>query len=445
MRLRLVISIFPLVAATLAMAAPAPAPAVSFARDVAPILRERCTGCHDGRKAKGKYRLDSFEWLRKPGGSGEAPVVPGDPVKSPLHRLLLAADPDDRMPKDADPLPAAQIERIGRWIREGAAFDGPDPKASLDSLRGPTVHPVPPSRYPRPVPVAGLAFRPGGAEIASGGYHEVLVHDAVRGTLSRRITNIAERVAALAWSPDGARLAVAGGTPGRDGEVVLVDAAGGTNRAVLASSGDLFLAVAFAPGGGRLLAGGTDNAVSCFDVATGKRAWFLAHHADWVTGIAWNAAGDRFATSSRDRTARVCDGTTGEAVASFTEHGAAVLCVAFAPDGKQAWTGGRDARLRAWDAANSDTRQNLDGFDADVSRVAMVDGRVVAGAANGRIRRFAASDPKETATLCGSGSPITALAVDEASKAFAVGTHDGRVRIWKPDAAEPSIEFPTAP
>ena len=143
MRLRLVILILPLVAATLAGAAPEPA--VSFLRDVAPILRERCTGCHDGRKAKGKYRLDSFDWLRKPGSSGESPVVPGDPAKSPLHRLLLAPDPDDRMPKDADPLPAAQIDRIARWIREGAAFDGPDPKASLDSLRGPLVHPAPPA------------------------------------------------------------------------------------------------------------------------------------------------------------------------------------------------------------------------------------------------------------------------------------------------------------
>ncbi len=418
---------------------------VSFRRDLVPLLRERCVTCHGPQKAKGGYRLDTFERLLQPGRSGDLPVVRGDPVRSPFHRLLLARDPDDRMPKDADPLAPEQIALIGRWIKEGAPFDGPDPKASLESLPNPVSHPAAPARYPRPIAVAALAFGPGGTELAAGGYHEVLIFETATGSLRRRLAHLPERIAGLAWSPDGSTLAVAGGTPGRSGEVSLIDVNSGERRALLASAGDLYLAVVFSPDGRRLLAGGTDNAVSSFEVATGRREWFLAQHADWVTALAWSPDGTRFATASRDRTARVCEAVTGEAVASYTEHGAAVLSVAFTPDGKQVWSGGRDKRLRAWDAVNSETRQNLGEFDDDVSAVAVADGRLFAAGADGRVRHHLISDPGKVATYSEIGERITAMAVDAGSHQLAAASQEGRIRIWAFDRMEPLRSWLAAP
>src|SRR5687768_8559260 len=64
---------------------------VSFTRDVAPVLRKKCLTCHDPEKAKGNYRLDTFELLRKPGSSKIAPITPGDPSQSHLYELLTAS------------------------------------------------------------------------------------------------------------------------------------------------------------------------------------------------------------------------------------------------------------------------------------------------------------------------------------------------------------------
>src|SRR5688572_24703496 len=177
---------------------------VSFTRDVAPVLRAKCLTCHGPEKAKGNYRLDTFELLKKPGSSKIAPITAGDPSQSHLYELLTASDEDDRMPQKDEPLPTAQIASIERWIREGATFDGPDPKASLASLVGFTEQPEAPGAYASPVPIIALAFHPGEDQIAVGGYHEVTIWDAADGRLRRRLGNVAQRTFALAYSHDGA-------------------------------------------------------------------------------------------------------------------------------------------------------------------------------------------------------------------------------------------------
>ena len=81
--------------------------AVSFSKDIAPLLQAKCVTCHNAEITKGGYRLHTFAELLKPGESKDSPLVAGDPAKSKLHQLLLATDPDDRMPQKDDPLPPA--------------------------------------------------------------------------------------------------------------------------------------------------------------------------------------------------------------------------------------------------------------------------------------------------------------------------------------------------
>src|SRR5687768_9621664 len=92
---------------------------VSFARDVAPVLLNRCQGCHGPDKSKGDYRLDTFERLLAPGSSGAPIVTPGKPDESNLYRLLVTPDEDDRMPKKGGPLAPAEADLVKRWIEQG--------------------------------------------------------------------------------------------------------------------------------------------------------------------------------------------------------------------------------------------------------------------------------------------------------------------------------------
>jgi len=196
---------------------------VSFTRDIAPILQQKCVTCHGPEKSKGGLQLHTFATLLKGGESKEPSITPGQPARSKLYQLLITKDVEDRMPQKDDPLPPAQIAFIERWIQEGAPFDGPDPKATLASLLPQASHPDPPASYSRPVPVLAVAFRPDGKELAVSGYHEVTCWSPADGTLLRRIKNIAQQTQCLSFSPDGSMLAVGGGTPGRLGEVKFID------------------------------------------------------------------------------------------------------------------------------------------------------------------------------------------------------------------------------
>ena len=94
----------------------APASAkVDFAKEIAPVLAQRCLECHGPEKQKGKLRLDTRET------AFEHVIVPGKPGESELLKLIsLPEGHDDIMPAKGDPLSKAQIDLIRQWIEEGA-------------------------------------------------------------------------------------------------------------------------------------------------------------------------------------------------------------------------------------------------------------------------------------------------------------------------------------
>jgi hypothetical protein len=98
--------------------ATAPAARVDFQKQIQPILAERCLECHSQDKRKGGLSLAAYPDILDGGKDG--PVVrPGRSADSLLvHRATGEIEP--QMPKDEEPLAAAEIALIRRWIDEGA-------------------------------------------------------------------------------------------------------------------------------------------------------------------------------------------------------------------------------------------------------------------------------------------------------------------------------------
>ena len=94
---------------------------VDFVRDVQPILQSQCYECHGPEKARGRLRLDRRAGAMSGGATGAA-VIPGNSEGSLLVRRILGLDDEERMPKDGDPLPEAQIALIRAWIDQGAVW-----------------------------------------------------------------------------------------------------------------------------------------------------------------------------------------------------------------------------------------------------------------------------------------------------------------------------------
>ncbi len=95
---------------------------VDFARDVRPILEERCFKCHSGEKPKSGLRLDARKRALRGGNSGEKAIVGGHPEKSRLLELVKGEKEGERMPPKGDPLTAEQIALLQKWIEQGAPW-----------------------------------------------------------------------------------------------------------------------------------------------------------------------------------------------------------------------------------------------------------------------------------------------------------------------------------
>jgi hypothetical protein len=404
---------------------------VSFKADIAPLLNRRCATCHNEETPKGRYRLDSFARLLKPGESDEKPVVAGKPKDSQLYQLLIEPDPHDRMPQKADPLPEAEVGLIERWIKEGAGFDGGTPERPLVEMARETfLHPAP-EHYGRAVPVTGLAFSPDGTQLATSGYAEVLIWNAADGSLIRRIGGMPERISALAWDRKANRIAVAGGTPSQWGTVALADPLGQMPVRILCDMPETGLAVAFSPDGKTLAAGGGDRTIRLFDVATGKQTHVFRQHADWVQSVVFSPDGTKLLSASRDRTARILNAQSGDIETTYTGHDAPLLQAIFT--GK---TGDEVLSLAAhskeihhWTVAKP-TKPKLMKSETEISQFVRNNWALVLSHPQKTVEIEQLSDEKTIFTLLGHRDTVESMAVD-ASGNLATGGYDGTVLLWE--------------
>ncbi len=115
-----------------ASAKPKAGTALSFSKDIAPWLVESCGRCHVD-KASGGFAMATYEELRK-GSKAGVVLFPGDPDSSPI----VTAIEGGIMPPNGNKVSPERLGLLKDWIRQGAPFDGSDPKGSIKTLSGNT-------------------------------------------------------------------------------------------------------------------------------------------------------------------------------------------------------------------------------------------------------------------------------------------------------------------
>jgi cytochrome c553 len=99
-------------------------PALTFEKDVRPILKANCFHCHgEEGETKGGLDVRLARFLQKGGESGPA-IIPGDAAKSHLIELVKAGE----MPKGKNKLKERDVAILEKWIADGAKTARPEPE-----------------------------------------------------------------------------------------------------------------------------------------------------------------------------------------------------------------------------------------------------------------------------------------------------------------------------
>jgi WD40 repeat protein len=209
------------------------------------------------------------------------------------------------------------------------------------------------ARFRHPSYVRAVAFSPDGKRLASSCEKALKVWDMATLRESWSADLDASRMSAwritlhLAFAPDGKTLAA--GTGGND--LRLYDAANGRVIATCAGHTDLVLCTAYSPDGKHLASGSFDKTVKLWDPATHRVCHTLTGHTDWVFCVAFAPDGKTLASAGREGSVILWDATRGQKLTLISSHPNHAICVAFSPDGKTLASSGVDGTVKLWDVS----------------------------------------------------------------------------------------------
>jgi WD40 repeat protein len=424
---------------------------VSFHKEIKPLLQKRCSGCHQPAKQGGKLDLTTFESFQSGGRKG-ATFVAGKPQES-LFLQLITGELKPQMPKGDPPLPPDEVALLERWVAEGAKDDTPPTAKLIFHSDKPPVYSVPPA-------VSALAYSPDGSVLAVAGYHEVTLHKPDGSERLARLVGLSDRLETLVFSPDGKILAAVGGSPGRLGEVQLWDPVEKKLLRSVSVSFDNAYGASFSDDGKLLAFGCTDKSAQILSVEEGKVIRRIDQHEDWVFGTGFSKDRKHLITCSRDRTMKLIESDTGSFVDNLTSItpgvlGGSLYALARHPAEDKFLTGGEDGIPKLYKIVRTAARQigddnNLlmayDRVPGVITCLAITsDGkRFAAGSVHGDLRIHELDSGKRIAEAKAPCAFYT-VKFHPGGGQVAGGGFDGKVRIY--DAATGSLlkEFVPVP
>jgi hypothetical protein len=393
------------------------------AATAAKVLARECYSCHNQVKREGALSLHTYQTLMKGGKNGPA-LVPGNSGESRMIQMVEGLL-EPIMPEDGF-LEDQEIEALRSWVDSGApAWEGDLGRMRLERLPD-----IRPAETVRPE-VASLAFHPAGSMVAAGSYQEIQLLKP-GGGIEGRITGLAETVRAVAFSPDGSRLASGAGMPSRFGEVKIWNPV--TRELVQGWEGhtDCIYSVAFSPDGSVLATASYDRSIKVWEVATGREIRSISGHVDAVYSLAFDPAGGRLASASADRTVKVWDVASGRQLGTPLSGSAAELyALAFYPGGRRIAAAGVDKMIRIWElgADGGELVGSVFSHDGPVIGLSLTpDGKtLISAGADRRVKFWDAVSLEERSALEPQPDTVLALAVSPSGETLALGRYDGMV------------------
>jgi WD40 repeat protein len=183
---------------------------------------------------------------------------------------------------------------------------------------------------------------------------------------------LANRVNALAFSPDGSLLATGSGDPSRSGEIKLWNPH--TGSLVLEMSTphkDAVLSLDFSRDGRLLASGGADRAVRVWEVTSGKLFRNLEAHGSHVLSVAFRDDARRVASASADNTAKIWDVQNSDVIATFSTFSKEVNFVRYLGRGEELAAASGAPALRILKDGGGEVRGKTEGITRFITAAAV--------------------------------------------------------------------------
>lgn len=429
-------------AAGIAPTASAAEERVSFSKDVQPILNKSCTACHKPAKKKGKLDLTTFAAVMAGGDTGKS-VLPGNPKESPLvDQIAPHGDKPPAMPEKGDPLKPDEVAVIARWVEQGAKDDTPASALVKSGYAQPG--PPPPAESPTyrvPPAIAAMALSPDGQTLAVAGRAEVLLIATDDREVKARLPLGSARITSVLFADDGKTLYAAGGTPGVFGHVVAWDVASREVRHNWRVSADTVFGLSVSPDGTLVAVGCADRTTRVIALDDGKEVLNVQAHTDWVFGTALSADGSQVLSTGRDKSLKLIPLAAGGQTTDVNEPEEPGTCVARSPTDGIAVVGSAngssriyritDLKMRTEKQKDPNRVKEVERLSGPVNAIAFArDGTQFAVAATGEARVFKKNGDR-SATLAGASGPVYAVAFSpDGTKVYTAG-FDATVRVYE--------------
>jgi WD40 repeat protein/serine/threonine protein kinase len=303
-------------------------------------------------------------------------------------------------------------------------------------------------------PVQAVAFSPDGKRLASAGADgTVRVWFMADGRLARALVGHTAPVQTLAWSRDGKTLVSAGD----DKAVRFWDAETGQCRVLPGHTGAVF-AAAWSPDGKTLATAGRDNAVRLWDGGSGELLYTLRGH-EGLSGVAWLPDSKRLLTGGTDKQLLLWNAETGTQLAAVQPEADPPLrltleeihSLALSPDGKVLMTAEGGGLLRGWECHLGGAAPYFLGrrpvFEWKGLAAALAwapDGKRFADTGGNQVRVWQPQVQKPVRLLEGQPGNLQALAWAADGKTMAGGDNQGNVVFWNANSEQLVHTWPSA-